>query len=731
MALLSLNYDFVISAFEYYTSTSLDKLFVPKKPFEWDSSHFVSPERFNNNLNLPTLWDPTTGGVPVESFQSGHGFDDNIELEEIDLKQTLDKQKWTPRLNHGTYFARQIPFYLYSDESITDFLGEESYEDRSRINLKFRPKPGIPISAQVLILDNDFNVTIDSNFLSVARFTGNVQNGVELDTSQGLNIDTDRKEFILHTNPNNVVKNFKVPTPLTGPGIVSFFLPKVPLSYYPVIFNRQDIFQRKRFIAVPYGDQNYNTFYYGTGLDQIGDYMVNFTTGEVTVWLDQTYVDLGYVTFTWDYPAWLEFNDNYVVDYGSTITSPVAEDIPSLIRGPQSDGSTNQIVSIDRFPIIDYTTERYLDEDSFKLFTYNSFSQVFDNTWERVRSLEDSSPTDKHYVLDSETGTVFFGDGITSAIPTIFHFFFFGVKSSVRVQYEPDDAGNFWTDRSQDNHPLHNTLNSGFLYLSRKELIPASVVIHFPVEEITSLESCPLTITVLDREFEPIPNAEVQLTIDGDVGTLEDTLVITDAAGEALTNYIPSSRIEDLGALTFFFETSLDPDQPGDPVESSPFSTRTLPNDTLTLNDSISSAPEDIIVFKIYANEDPFNVFDHTSNEGGHYLVHYKDDGGQNVLVRPIAVLDTVLVFDESLPQPYNALDPNYEPNLRGYVIITSKEIRVQGSLQYRNREIFSNIEKLIVGYSLVQKGEWTLPILPTIFTGSEIDRATWITINP
>jgi hypothetical protein len=715
MALFNFTQDLVLSIFEYSSNITLDKLFKPKTSFKWDDNYFISNQSLNNNLNIPSLWDPETANLNIDFFQSGHGFSDNLKLKSIDIKQVNNLKKWTPRLKHGSYFTNHVPYYLYSDEAVTENLKEEFLVDgRSRFNLLHRPKDGVPISVQLLELDENFNTDFDSLFVPVTKFTGLAQNGVELDTSAGLNIDTAFKEFILHSNPDSFIKSFKIPS-LTGPGLTTFTLLHPPIDSLPVSFSRKDLFVERVYVPPA----------------SVGEYYLDLLSGDVDVFIDQSYIDLGTVSYHKDYPAWLEFNNNYIVDYGSTILAPTPLDIPSLVRGPQSNGLPNQIISLDNFPIIDNSTESFLDTSNFHLFVYNPFTQVFDNTWQRVRNFENTLPIDKHYILDPDTGIILFAGVNQGAVPPLYHFFFFGYKTTLKIQYEPEASTDYWTDRARDNHPLHNTLSDGFLFISRKELIPASIVIKFPVEEITSLESAPLFVTVLDRELEPIPNMEVELTITGDIGNLESTTVITDSAGEGVTFYIPSSKITDLGVSAFLYDLGPNVGTPGAPVALSPYSTRNVINDTLTLSGHMASIPEEVILFKIYANVDPFDIFYHNTNKGGRYVVHYEFDGMDNVLIRPISVEDRVLTFADSLPQSYSALDPYYEPDLRGFIGITSKEIFVQGKIKYRDSEIFSNIETLIISYSPIQKGEWTLPILPTTFIGSEIDRAIWITLNP
>lgn len=733
MGIVTSNFDFVVSVFQFKSEPSYERLFIPSNPFKWDESFFLNEERFNNNLNIPTLWDPSTSYIPESFFQSGYGFGDNIKLSGIKQEKKLSISRWTPKLLHGSFFSRRVPFYLYSDESITQIAGLDQTEDgRTLVSLWFPPKPGVPISVQSLKLDHDFNVALDTVFQHVSKFTGKVVNGTELDADLNpANIDTSVREFKVNYNPNNIVLNWRIPAPL-GPGEVTFTLPEKPLvgsdCPYKLEFSRKDIFVTEKYYAAKYNDGTYGGFTYGTGVENTGDYMINAADKEITVILDQQYLDLGFVSFVFDYPATIELNNNYIVDFDSDNVDPSLEDLKGMVRGPQSDGLPNQSVPIGTFPIVDDTTERFLDEDNFHLFLFDSFNSSIDKDWVRVLNFDNSGPEDKHYVLDSEAGFVLFGDGEKGVIPQVFKFFYFGLKTSLRVEYEPINSTDYWTDRTRDIHPLHNSLSSGFLYLSRKELVPVSLIIDFPVSEITALESAELRVTLLDRGFEPVPNKRVDLEVVGGVGSLEDSFIITNENGQGFTNYLPSSRISDTGIVHHFFEEGANEDTPGAATDT--FSSTVVENDTITLNEEVSSDISDIFLFKIYANTDEVQPYNHVTRTGGAYIVYFKDVAGTNELIRPIQAVDNVLRFEESLPQPFDSEAPNYEPNLRGYAIITKRKISVQGSLEFRSNILTSNIETLLVRYSDIQQGDWTLPIPPTTFTSSEIDRAIFVTIN-
>jgi hypothetical protein len=734
---ISNNFDMALAVYNFYVNPTKSELFTDAGGFKWDEDEFIAETKKNDNLYVPTLWDPTLANIPSGYFQSGYGFDDDTELIDIIRLRRESEENWHARLNHGTYFIKNVPYYLYSEQSSSLQLGDDKTEDgRSKQNLYFLPKYGVPVSASTLQFDvRTGNIIRKNRFIKVASFTGKAVNGVELDTANPVNIDTSLLEFKVNYNSNNMVNNFRIPVDSASAGIYSFQLPKVPLFEYPVIFNRPDIFQNRKFTARKYNDADaiYNQFPYGTGPEGPGDYTVNYVTGEVQVWLDQDYVDLGYVTFTFDYPAVVEFNNDYVVDMGSSITDPEPSDLSELDELGISDLSANQEFIVDEFPIFDLTDNVFLDRTNFRLFVYDPSSLVFDLEWTRVRDFSGYGPNDKVYILNSDRGSISFGDGINGAIPPKYHRILAGYKISARIEYEPMTSVDYWTGKSVDLNLSRNNLSSGFLYLSRKDLVPDSIVLDFKETEITALEFTALTARVFDIDGEPIPNINIDFTVLEGAGSTEDVTLTSDSNGSATTTFLPSGNIEDIGMFINPFEPG-SVDTKGSYIPDTYSDNNGVPNSKIIADVEIEDDPDDVYLFKIYDREtEAFTPYDNLARSGGLYQVYYKynSGSGQNELIRPTSITGRVLVFEESLPQSHDPLGPNYEPDLRGFVVIGRKTIRAQARVRFKNLIIDSEIASLKVTYSPIQKGEWTLPILPTTFTSSEIDRATYITINP
>lgn len=734
---ISFNSDITLSVFQEYVNPTRAELFTEAGGFTWDQDEFLAEGRHNNNLYIPSLWDARTFNVPVDYFQSGHGFADNVkQLDIVKLKRN-SVEKWHARLNHGSYFIRNASYYLYSDESVTTRLENYKTEDgRSVKYLRYLPKPGVPVSVSTLELDlRSGNIIEKKRFHKRVAFTGKVSNGIELDTTFPQNIDDKFFEFIVHYNSNNMFTNWKVPVVNAAAGVYTFMLPDIPLVEYPIIFGRKDIFQTQRFVAKKYGDPDtiYAGFTYGTGLEQAGDWTVDYFTGEVQVWLDQSYIDLGHVTFTFDYPAMIEFNNNYLVDKGFGITNPTVGDLTSLDRLGDSDGRPDQKFILDEFPIYDLSEGEYFDTTNFRLFLYNPSDLTFDTTWQRVKTFAHSGANDKVYTLDADSGEVTFGNGINGAVPTKYYRIMAGYRVSARIEYEPISSIDYWTGKTTDLNLSRNNLNSGFIHVTRREQTPDNIALEFADAEISALEFSALTATVYDVEGDPMAGVEVEFEIIASGGVAEDETVVSDSDGEASTIFIPTSNIESMGIFIQAYEAGPDALTPGDLIEDAYQSNGSVPNAKLLSPEVIVDEAAEIYLFKILDAGDAFTPYDNATRKGGVYQVYYKYDSATdtNKLVRPSAVNGRVLIFDEPLPQSHDPAGANYDPNVRGFCIIAKKRVQAIARTTWRGVTIQSQTAFLRVGYSPIQKGEWTLPILPVTFDGSEIDRATYITINP
>jgi len=943
------NFDTTISVYGLHVRPTRKDLFTSTSGFVWDKDYWVSPDRQNDNLFIPSLWDPSTSNIPRDFFRSGYAHGDGLKIQNIKRFKVEGNEQWHTEIMHGSYFVRNVPYYLYSSESVLLQLGKETTEDgRSLQKLKFLPKQGIPISASILGTDINSRNTIDvKRFKKVGEFTGMIQNGIELDSAIPANIDRRKNEFIVRYNSNNTRSKWRIPANLTlserasisfdnikfstidltsnyngysiefissvlagqekievsnsniivhieagvsttedvvetfnsvfaseedaeelriiclpgvglggkyflldspqesyyvwfntgsdvdplisgrtsievavqesmnatevaielqieleetlqfktaannevifctnlikgivndpqdetsgftlevirqgsdnlilaedlDPGsgtleeavaaralssVYSFYLPEVPLSDYHVNFSRKDIFKKQKFVSEPYGEGIYGTFLYGQGVSELNDYAIDYETGEVLVILDQDYIDLGHIDYTFDYPAIIEFNDNYLGSTGEGIEIPTATDLPDLALIAESSGQPNQLYVLGEFPILDYSTNEYLDEENFKLFIYNAVTDSFELDWSRTVSLDLANSDDKVYEFNPSKGEIKFGDDTNGSIPSKYLKIYAKYNRSVSIQYEPVSSSDIWIGKNIDLNLSKNDLSSGFLFLSRKDLIPFKIKLQFSTNKITALDYADLTATVLDIDNEPIHGLKVNFELLNALSyNLESTSAITNFEGKATVSYLPSGNIEDLGTFVHLFAESEDEGDPGDPLSGVYFSSSSvLANNMILLDSPIEDELENVYIFKVYDNIDELQPYNNISRSGGLHQVLFKYDFalGKNILVRPTAISGNVLIFEDSLPQPFSASDPNYESNLRGFIVVSKKLVQAKASLSFDRDELESDIANLQIEYSTIQKGEWTLPILPTSFIGSEISRASYIMINP
>lgn len=733
---LSLFFDTAISAYQEYASPTREELFLSAGGFVWDQDEFVVNQNLNNNLFTPSLWDPKTYNINVSEFQSGYSFGDAIKPLEIVRYRNNGQEKWHAKINHGSYFINNSKFYLYSGESVTTRLEAKYTQDgRSLQNLLFLPKKGVPISVSLLTTDaRSGNIVDKIKFTKRVKFTGVVRNGIELDSSNPQNIDKNFYEFKVIYNSNNQIKNWKIPSTGAVAGIYSFQLPKLPLEEYSLIFSRKDIFKNQKSDAKKYGDELavYGNFKYGTGPQEPGDWSVNYFNGVVSVWLDRSYIDIGFVSFTWDYPAKIELNKDYLKNYGYGITNPEIPDLASLDSLGESTGELNQVFRCSEFPIYDLTYERYLDINNFKLFLYDPSSLLFDIDWRRIDSLKNAIPGQKVYELDADAGTITFGNGVQGAIPPKYLRLYAGYKRSLRIEYEPESSIDYWLAKNVDLNLSRNNLNAGFLHLTRKEQIPNSISLEFADSEINALEFSTLNAVVYDLEGEPMAGVPVYFETGPESGFTEEEVITSNSDGKASTVFLPNGNIEAMGIFVQLYSAGVNPSEPGGFLSSSLQNDGLRPNAKLIAQENINDLPEEVYLFKILDAGDPFTPYDNATRKGGTYQVYYKydEDLGQNILVRPTSVSGRVLTFSESLPQSHDETGENYEPDLRGFCIVAKKTVKAVAKTSYKGVNIQSQAAELIIGYSPIQKGDWTLPVLPALFNGAEIDRATYITIN-
>lgn len=122
--------------------------------------------------------------------------------------------------------------------------------------------------------------------------------------------------------------------------------------------------------------------------------------------------------------------------------------------------------------------------------------------------------------------------------------------------------------------------------------------------------------------------------------------------------------------------------------------------------------------------------YNNKTRKGGKFVLHSSGNIPNKVPVTPEYVSDFSIRFSEQLPQPFSALDPNYDPTLRGFYIVNKKTIQAIAYVGLGDDRLNSNIASIQIEHSALQKGLWTLPVPPLSYNGSQINRATYINLN-
>ena len=733
IANVSKQFDTIQAVYAQHINPSREDLFKNQDGFHWDEDYLLTDNSRNMELAVPSLWDPTTGNLPSGFFQSGVGPFNALKIKAIEKVIAEDIEKWYPLVEHGTYYIENVPYYLFSDQSIIDYLGEEQTSDgRSIHKLLYPPKIGIPISVFSLTENRETKITIQKKkLLKKGKFTGKVINGTELETNNNPNnIDTSKDEFIVNINNNNKIINWIIPiaeTPTAG--IYSFTLPKVPLAEFSIIFSRTDIFQNKKFKAQKYGEAKYGTFLFGEGIENYGDYTIDYQTGEVQVKLEYLYNDLGVVSFVFDYPATIEFNKNFTFDKGSQITDPKFSDLNTLDKVGVSTGKPNQEFRLSEFPIIDKSTNTIVDTSNFKLFIYDEFDNSFNQDWIRVLDILDYGPNDKVYTLNAENGILKFGNGIHGKIPNKYLHILAGYKPTMKIQYEPESSNNYWIAKTTDLNLTKQNLGSGFLYLNRKKLIPGQVVAEFASKKISVFETTDIGATVYTQDGEIIPNVKVSFEMLNGGGKFRDLELVTNPNGYVSTIYTPSSRLEDMGIKVDLFKPGPNPETLGVMINNAYGSKGGILYVALKANELIQGDLNEIMIFKILDDGDDFLPYNNLTRTGGRLVLYYKTTPTP-APVRGEYLAGSIIGFSEQLPQPFDQYAPNYEPNLRGFYIVAKKTIEARAYVEVEENKVYSNIVSLTCEYSSIQTGVWTLPTPPLSYEHSQINTATYLDIN-
>ena len=435
------------------------------------------------------------------------------------------------------------------------------------------------------------------------------------------------------------------------------------------------------------------------------------------------------MSFVFDYPAVIEFNKDITKDKGSQILNPTFLDLKTLDELGTSTGKPTQYFRLSDFPIIDKSSYNILDNNNFKLFVYDQYDNYFDSTWTRVLDLSTCGANDKCYELDYSIGLIKFGNGINGKIPGKYLKILAGYKPTMQIQFEPESSNDHWIAKSTDLNLTKQNLPSGFLYLNRKKLIPSDILAEFSSRKITVFETTEISATVYAQDGEVISGVPVSFELVSGGGKFSDQELITNPNGYVSTIYTPSPRLEDMGIRVDLFEAGPNPTTKGENITSNYGSKDGISFRSLKTNEIINGDLEEILIFKILDDGDGFLPYNNQTRKGGRLVLLYKE----NPIAEPVRgeyLAGSIIGFEDQLPQPFDPYAPNYEPNLRGFYIVAKKTVQARAFVQLDENRIYSNIVDLIVEYTGIQMGVWTLPTPPLTYESSQINTATYIDIN-
>lgn len=196
--------------------------------FLWDFRNWPDDKELEAVSFAPSIWDPSKDFIAGEEFQSGIGDNNDLLLLSVDKTEAQNKEFWIPRVHHGYLYIEDKEWYLFSDDyQAQSFNKNQTYSGLQYIDLKYDPKPGIPI--QVKRYKYDFatgQYDIDLNLRKKINFTGIKVDDVEQSTVTDedivilSNINTSKEEFIVSNHfgePPRVLLNKNYSSVVGGP----------------------------------------------------------------------------------------------------------------------------------------------------------------------------------------------------------------------------------------------------------------------------------------------------------------------------------------------------------------------------------------------------------------------------------------------------------------------------------------------------------------------------------
>lgn len=405
-------------------------------------------------------------------------------------------------------------------------------------------------------------------------------------------------------------------------------------------------------------------------------------------------------------PQKLLFNKDFIHQVGRVMTTFSERNILERM-GETNDGIESFILRTKHFPI--------LRDSSLHVYMVNEDLGTFVE-WTRVENFDNSGPTDTHFTVDRDLGLIIFGDNIQGAIPPLFHAVYITYKYTFKVEYEAKGTRDIVVVRDINLNPTTNNTTQGFVFLTETKINIGSVTLTTNEPTVIGTEDIfgpitmgndfgLLTATVLDTVNEPIPDLEVQFSIENipAVGILNGTAATvtatTNSNGQAIAFYNPPSLIDDLGTYSVTLDNA---------------------GKTLVLDDIDANLidPTQVFLFQVRKDDPIFGKIGADTSIGevpwdiqfaplsilGRKLLVYSFNEfathprtGALGAFFPLQPTNIDFGFRLNFPEPLQPVNPNFDLSdtnpVAGYWVVSTKQVRITASVfsRFLGRKIISN----------------------------------------
>lgn len=664
--------------------------------------------------NIPCLTDADLSLLPQSQIQSGIGYQDDLQLQEI---VQLTPLHWAPVVKRGFYYSGLEGHYLHADGAVRLIPRQTT---SLVLPLPISPQEGEPVSVVTYFREEDGRIREGYRWRQKVRFSGTLATEgdrtyeqVDLDNNgQVINYnlayaDQSRTEFVLRRYTNCTTR-VQLPADLgaNGPGLVEVPLDPPALPSLPVLFTNQTMF-RTRVDTAPV---------------QAGEWSLSSDGDTLLVYLAAVPVDAGQMIYHHQPPADLLFARDYTLQHGQLTTPQVmaATEILGI-----SDGSASQCFFCRYFPVFSRATTKVFVETSGII-----------STWNVVADLNSYGGTDLVCALDLDQGLLRFGDGEHGYIPPAGSRIGIVYTSVPLIQYEVQPS-QVYTGREVNLHPLITPVHRGFLYLGQQVDILHSLTLSCDKAQLNTGAYGPLycgndyatlTCTATNSKGEPIPDLLIEF-VTGDYGYFSqlprgvNVQKRTLADGKARVIFHPPGNIMEMAEVVDLYSPE------GNFLN--PYQTIVNNNDALTItpNDLGGTSQYDEALTFLLLDDDPMLPYNTYRRRGGGLVLLYHLDEATTSFVptKPLPVENV-----DYLQYPYSLPTPTHLPSLRKFVVAIPKIVTIycRAYDPLSGREIRSNPITLLIKAPAFQVGPYTVKKAKEQTPGSAVGAATYLTIN-